>query len=340
MQLAWKLGNLVEEKVMTGEMSSSLSSRHFRLERLTEGVYTAVHTDGGWMICNAGIVDLGDRTLVFDTGLTPEAASDLRDAAEVLTGRLPNYVVNSHCHNDHIRGNQVFVEAMTISTERTRELFATKGQAELDADRKDAREHLAEMEAFAKSENQEKRNVAALFLPYWQGILASVPEIKLRPPELTFKDWLTFHGTDRTAELIAVGGGHTESDCVLFLPQEGVIFCGDLLFVQGHPYLGDGDPETLLSILDRVNNLTANVFVPGHGPVGERADLNKMQLYVRRLMQQVREVVVRGGTVEEAVRQPVPQPFTDWRFAQPFYEGNLRFLYGLLTELNKTCSTF
>jgi len=62
--------------------ASRVQSRHFRVEQLTEGVYAAIHVDGGWAIGNAGIVDLGKRTLVFDTGLTPQAAYDLRTAAK------------------------------------------------------------------------------------------------------------------------------------------------------------------------------------------------------------------------------------------------------------------
>ena len=62
-------------------------TKHFRLERLVEGIYAAIHVDGGAAIGNAGIVDLGDRTLVYDTFFTPQAGEDLRAAAEALTGR-------------------------------------------------------------------------------------------------------------------------------------------------------------------------------------------------------------------------------------------------------------
>jgi cyclase len=75
---------------------------------LADGVYAAIHIDGGAAIGNAGIVDLGDRTLIYDTFLTPQAAEDLRIAAEALTGRPIDAVLNSHWHNDHIWGNQVF----------------------------------------------------------------------------------------------------------------------------------------------------------------------------------------------------------------------------------------
>ena len=46
--------------------ANSFNSRHFRLESLADGVYAAIHAEDGWAICNAGIVDLGDRTMVFD----------------------------------------------------------------------------------------------------------------------------------------------------------------------------------------------------------------------------------------------------------------------------------
>lgn len=196
--------------------AGSPRSRHFQLERLAEGVYAEVHVDGGWGISNAGIVDLGKQTLVFDTGLTPQAACDLRSAAELLTGRTPDYVVNSHHHNDHIRGNQAFPEAVVVSTARTLELIASQGHDDIDADRKQAPESLAEMKTLAESQDAESRGLATVWLPYWEGILASLSELQLRLPELTFKDQLTFHGKARASQLLATSGGHTEGDCVLF----------------------------------------------------------------------------------------------------------------------------
>ena len=64
-------------------------------------------------------MDLGGSTLVIDTTLTPTAAEDLRADAQHLTGRVPNLVVNTHYHNDHIWGNQVFMpEATNIAPVR------------------------------------------------------------------------------------------------------------------------------------------------------------------------------------------------------------------------------
>lgn len=74
-----------------------------------------------------GIIDLGEETVVFDTMYTPQAAQELRRAAEQLWGRPVSYVINSHFHFDHVGGNQAFAHAAIISTAKTRELMLERG---------------------------------------------------------------------------------------------------------------------------------------------------------------------------------------------------------------------
>ena len=77
------------------------------LHELADGVWAAIAQPTGLAMSNSGIVDLGDRTLVFDTTISPRSASDLRAAAEYLTGRPVAGVLNSHWHRDHVFGNAV-----------------------------------------------------------------------------------------------------------------------------------------------------------------------------------------------------------------------------------------
>lgn len=90
-------------------MKSQKAIKHFTLEPLNDGIYAAIAQDGGSAISNAGLVDLGDSTLVIDTLLTPTVGEDVRAESQRLTGRIPRWVVNTHYHNDHIWGNQVFL---------------------------------------------------------------------------------------------------------------------------------------------------------------------------------------------------------------------------------------
>ena len=105
-----------------GKKQKIKPSSNFTIEQLAPNVWAAIHNDYyGKAICNAGIIDLGDKTVVFDPFMTPSAAIELRDVAYQLTKRNYAYVVNSHYHNDHIRGNQAFLpNATIISTTTTR----------------------------------------------------------------------------------------------------------------------------------------------------------------------------------------------------------------------------
>jgi cyclase len=305
------------------------SSKHFRLQQLAKGVYAAIHINGGAAIGNAGIVDLGDRTLIYDTFMAPQAAADLRAAAEALTGRPVDAVIDSHWHNDHIWGNQVF-DANTdiISTRETRRLFiATRGHGAYDAFMAEAEANLEATRAqFQATEEEGERRQLALWIDYHQSVVETKAILQIRAPNLTFEKRLAFHGTDRSAELIAFDGGHTESDSVLVLPQGGIAFMSDLLFIGHQPYLGGGDPERLLHILQEVSDLAPKLLVPGHGPVGKAESLVTMGQYVKTLDRLARKMVEDGQAEETIDAMAIPAAYDDWLFAA-FFPVNMHFLY-------------
>jgi glyoxylase-like metal-dependent hydrolase (beta-lactamase superfamily II) len=296
---------------------------------LAEGVYAAIHIDGGGAIGNAGIVDLGDRTLIYDTFMAPQPAEDLRRAAEALTGRPIDAVISSHWHNDHIWGNQVF-DASTdiISTGETRRMFlATRGHGAYDAFMAEAEANLEATRAQLQAAEEEgERRQLALWVDYHQSVVATKPILEIRAPNLTFEGRLALHGSDRSAELMAFEGGHTESDVVLFLPQERIVFMSDLLFIGHHPYLGGGDPERLLNALEAVSDLAPKLLVPGHGPVGPADSLTAMGHYVRTLDELACKMVEEGQAEETIDTMAIPAPYDDWLFAS-FFPGNVHFLY-------------
>jgi cyclase len=304
-------------------------SKHFRLEQLAEGVYAAIHVAGGAAIGNAGIIDLGDRILIYDTFIAPQAAEDLRTAAETLTGRPIDAVINSHWHNDHIWGNQVFcADTDIISTEETRRMFiATRGHGAYDSFMAHAEANLETTRAqFEATEDENQRRELALWVDYHQSVVETKPILQIRAPNLTFVERLAFHGADRTVEVIDFEGGHTESDAVLFLPQEGIAFMSDLLFIGHQPYLGGGDPDRLLRILERISDLAPKLLVPGHGPVGTAESLTAMGQYIRTLDRLACKMVDDGEAEETIDAMATPEPYEDWLFTA-FFPGNMHFLY-------------
>lgn len=276
-------------------------SDHFHLHRLAEGVYAAIAEQQGKAGSNAGIIDLGGRTLVFDTTLTPEAARDLLRVCRELTGRAPLYVVNSHWHNDHVQGNEVFARARDdttiVATAMTRELIATRGE-----------ENLREIRAEDP------------------GLAADPMLNRLRLPQQTFDQRLVFHGERRTVELLSWGGGHTSSDAFLILGDERIAFLGDLLVVRQHPWMGDGDPRQLARILARIEELPLDTVIPGHGPQGTLDDCAQLRAYIAAVDELARDAVRQGRRLTDLQPDALPEPFASWGGAAAF-DWNIETLY-------------
>lgn len=301
----------------------SFESRHFTIEPLAEGVFGAVHREGGWAIANAGIVDLGESCLVFDTFLTPAAGADLRRAAETLTGVPVRYVINSHYHNDHIWGNQAFApEAIILSSAKSQRLIETNGQEEYDWYLENSTKRLAELEkALEEASNEEEKDALKFWISYYQALAESMPGLELRWPDLTFKSELKLRGAERQVELLAFNLGHTGGDTILHIPGESIMFTADLLFVGSHPYLPDGEPAALLDGLKVIRKMEPEILFPGHGPVGGLADLEAMIQYVHKCEQIAIEMVEAGLDLQEH-DLVIPEVYASWEYPN-FFQANV-----------------
>ncbi len=306
----------------------SFASRHFMIEKLAGGVFAAIHSIGGWAIGNAGIIDLGDKTLIFDAFQTPQAAKDLVNAAVYLTRRPPKLVINSHYHDDHIWGNQAFgAEVDIISTAKTRNLIITQGLAQVKLYSETAQNELESLQDRLDHSKEEREcRDLRLFIDGYHGIIAALPILKLRLPNLTFSGEMTIHGSKRSVNLLTYEGGHSGSDTLLYLPEDRIIFMGDTLFIDSHPYLADGDPDVIFRILAETKLLKPTIVVPGHGPSGKIEHLDLLDGYIHRLLAMVGNAIHRKATEDELTNIPIPEKYQDWSF-QPFFTANLRFLY-------------
>lgn len=179
---------------------------------------------------------------------------------------------------------------------------------------------------YQTAEDDRQRHQLAFWVDYYQALLEAAPTLRLCLPNVTVANHMALHGAARSAELMRFVGGHTASDCTLCLLDEGIVFMGDLLFVEHHPYLEDGDPDELLRILEAVRGLNPKILVPGHGPVGALADLKPMIQYVSTQDELARKMVQDGEAEERINEMAIPEPFANWRFAA-FFAPNMKFLY-------------
>lgn len=308
--------------------SDPRQSKHFSLDTIGEGVLAAIAANEGAAVSNAALIDLGGQIIVFDTFMTPQAASDLRQASLDRFGRTPGLAINSHYHNDHIWGNQVFAgDAPIISSARTAELIATAGREEFDWYSENSSSQLESLLAEYKTANdQQERAQMTFWIAYYEGLVEALPDLRVIMPEILFEGRLEFHGDRRNAELLVFEDAHTGSDAVLYLPDDQIIFMSDLLFVGCHPYLADGDPLQLHSALKHIAELDAIRYVPGHGPVGTRDDLMLMIEYVERCLALASEMPAGEDAQKEWIAAlGVPEPFQDWQYPQ-FFQSNMQFL--------------
>lgn len=299
------------------------NSKHFTIQKLADGVFAAVSKNGGYAICNAGIVDIGDATVIFDPFMTPEAAEDLKKAALLLTGSPVKYVVNSHFHNDHIGGNQVFDKASVVSTERTRDLIAKFQPEEIAVDKASAPirlQKIKEKNTSTMSAHELDENV--MWMGYYEALVTSNDSLRAIVPDVTFVNELILHGSKRTVKLLSQGEGHSESDLFLYLPVEQIAFLGDLLFIENQPWLGDGDPIKWRNYLDTIVGLGVKTFVPGHGPVGGVSSIDTMKLYFDHVNNTATNYFKKGELPQKDLTIKTPPPFQNW-FLSSFYKPNI-----------------
>lgn len=313
------------------------ASDHFSLTELAHGVYAALGREGSPTFSNAGIVDLGQQTLVFDAFELPEAGADLRAAAEELTGRRVSYLIISHSHSDHTLGSQAFGREVTvISAPAIRdEIAASTGWVWHYREHPDELEEVlqGERERLDATTDPELRASIARTVTRLEHLQVALPGLELRLPDLLFGTKLVLHGTQRRAELRTVAPGHTICDVYLSLPEDGIVFLGDLGFFQSQPFAVFADLPAWMAFLGQMEATGVQVFVPGHGPLGTQADLILLRKYLRALQEMVATVVGEGGSAEDALERQLPPPFEPWIRANPArWEGNVRSLYEKLVQ--------
>ena len=314
-------------------------STNFELIKLTGGVFACIHKIGGKAICNAGIIDNGEETIIFDTFLSPVTAEEIPDII-AHHGLSPiKYVVNSHFHNDHIRGNQVFEPGVTIiSTKRTMELIKENEPDQIKFEAEFAEERFRYYDslrhAFEGDTTSRAYKQIMMWVPYYEILTKSSEEVQTRLPTLTFNDSMNLNGSKRKVQLISNGKGHTENDLILYLPDDRILYTGDLVFNNCHPYLGHGYSEEWKDWLDEMLTMDIEVLVPGHGELGDLNTAEQMIRYIEDLEILANSMIRDSLTVEQINEVEIPESYRTWWFER-FFAYNLSFMYTAITDSNQ-----
>ncbi|MBN2317831.1 MAG: MBL fold metallo-hydrolase [Acidobacteria bacterium] len=301
------------------------------LVRLTDEIYARIVNPDGNAVGNAGFIILEQGVLVFDTHFTPEAGRQLRDDIRLITRKPVRYVVNSHYHPDHTHGNQAFPGAHIIAIKKTREGILQKDLPSLNRTMSVTASQLDRMRGIASRETDpDKLKAIKRQIQTDDDYLATLSQLKITAPVVVMDDYLEIQDGSRKIKIQFLGAGHTESDTILIIPSERIVFCGDLFFKDAIPNIQDADILKWMETLKKILELDADRFVPGHGIVGNRPDVERFLAYFEELKSLVEPFVLRGDSVERAIREiRVPKQYSRYRFMN-FFSANIQRMYAEL----------
>lgn len=128
------------------------------------------------------------------------------------------------------------------------------------------------------------------------------------------------NGTSREARVLPFPGTHTDEDCVVWFPDDDVLFVGDLFgwgLLPPNTNLREGLMERVIEVYDRLIAFDAKHVVPGHGPLCSVIELRRCREYFIWLIGQARSLMAKGGSARDAASIPPPTDLAEWwRFRQ------------------------
>ncbi|HEY5017661.1 MAG TPA: MBL fold metallo-hydrolase [Streptosporangiaceae bacterium] len=286
-------------------MSSGPDARELlappRVEEVSDGVFAYIQPDGTWWINNSGFLTGRTRVTAVDACAT-EARTRAFLTAIAQTGARPvRTLINTHHHGDHTHGNYLFGEATIVAHERCREEIVNAGQAGLAL-------------------------IAA------SGVWTEVDwgAIEVAPPFLTFTDRVSVYADDLRCEVSYVGTpAHTTNDAVVWIPDRGVLFSGDLLFNGGTPFLLMGSVTGAITAVTALKALGARTIVPGHGPVCGPSVIDDVVDYLNFVLAVATEGSAAGLSALDAAREADLGAFAELTDSERLV-GNLHRAYAEL----------
>ncbi|MEY9979593.1 MBL fold metallo-hydrolase [Lysinibacillus sp. RC79] len=309
-----------------------VETEYFTLHTLSDGVFAAIAKPGQGAWSNAGIIDLGDELLIFDSLSTPSAGEELRRQAESLIGKKVKYLINSHYHGDHVFGNQVFSDTTIISTYVTEKLCKEKNKIEdYEKEKQDMNQYLLQLKN--QIDSTEDTIIKASLINQYEEmskVLDDLYQLQIVLPSLLFEEKLTITGSDRTVELYCLGGGHSPSDTFMYLPKEKIAFMGDLATEDLHVPIYN--PEEFLTILQRVKQIDISKIVPGHGNVADLTLCDTLIDYLSFITHRAKEAIQHKLSLEDFIYEfDIPNKYSEWKGVNGI-KANLTTIYKYLHQ--------
>jgi glyoxylase-like metal-dependent hydrolase (beta-lactamase superfamily II) len=239
---------------------------------------------------NVGIVVGDDAALVIDTAMGAENGARILREARRIAGDRKLFLTTTHFHPEHAFGAQAFKgEATYVANEAQAQELADKGAEYVE-----------------------------MFSGFGPALAELLEGVELVMPEVIY-------GGERArielggiaVELLYYGSAHTRGDQLVLLPEERILFPGDLVENRFLPIFPDADAEggRWLELLDRIDALAPEVVVPGHGAPGDLGLVAELRDYLLAVRGRVEELNADGRpleAIESTVDEEMRSRYADW----------------------------
>ena len=301
------------------------NSKYFDLYKVSNSAYGAICKEKSGMGGNAGFIDLGNFSIIIDTTLSCEAAEDLKRAVLQYTQKDPKFIVITHFHMDHVIGNTIFdPSTLIITSDRTLNNIKTENPKRIEELKNTDPKEIAKWEESLKTEEDpEKKKEIENDLQFIRTLQAD--DFSLRMADVIFEEEVILYGETITVHLRTFHKAHTDGDVIVFIPEEKVLFAGDLLFARVDPWLGSGDPEGWITLIeDELLNFDYKVVVPGHGNLASKEEFELEKKYLKEILELVRKRIDSGEDPKQIKKEDFSSEIQSWK--SPILEWNLNFL--------------
>jgi glyoxylase-like metal-dependent hydrolase (beta-lactamase superfamily II) len=246
------------------------------------------------LVPNVGIVVGEESALVVDVGMGPENGARVLEAAREVADGRPLVVTTTHFHPEHAFGLQAFRgEARSLYNRSQLEELRAKGEAYVD-----------------------------MFRTFGPNVAAALEGVELVEPDDVYDESTELDLGGRTAQLLTRGVAHTRGDQVVFLPEERILFTGDLVESRIFPIYpwfppddADVDGSGWIDVLRWLESLEPAHVVPGHGEIGDESLIVTAREYHELLRDETFRQADAGADADAAVAALEPgirERYPDW----------------------------
>jgi cyclase len=269
------------------------------------GIHAWLQPNGLLGESNAGLVVGDGASLLVDTLWDPRLTRRMLGELAPLIENAPiETLVNTHSDGDHWWGNQEVEGAEIVASEAAAAVMAEQSPGEMKRfGRLAGALRLAGSTPVPYPRRGEVRAIAA----YVSEALApfAFEAVRLVPPTRTFSGEAQLDVGGREVRLIEVGPAHTPGDLIVWVPDARVAIAADILFIGVTPIMWAGPLARWVAALERLLDLGAERFVPGHGPVCGPEEVRRLIDYWRWLERATADQLEAGRSPAEAARELV-----------------------------------